>query len=133
MLGDAIRHEGALSPTVLSSWKEVIGDWARARGLCGVCETAALERDVKARRKVWDSLPRIFDIEVEGWVAGGGDGWEAERLLNHRLKHDGGVIMSTGEAYGEREPGHFRLVHCMDESLLREGIKRYKVKTFKHK
>ncbi|KAM5539624.1 hypothetical protein V8D89_006733 [Ganoderma adspersum] len=78
MLGDAIRHEAALSPTVLLSWKDVVGDWARAHGLCGVCKKAALERDVKARRKVWDSLPQIFDIEVEGWVAGGGDGGEAD-------------------------------------------------------
>ncbi|PIL26466.1 hypothetical protein GSI_12224 [Ganoderma sinense ZZ0214-1] len=75
MRGDALAHEGALSASVLASWREVVSGWARERGLCGPCEKAALERDVRARRRVWDSLPKIFDIEVEGWVPPvGGDG-----------------------------------------------------------
>lgn len=32
--------------------------------------------------------------------------------------------MPTGEAYRAEKPGRFRLVFCMPEAVLREGIKR---------
>lgn len=52
-----------------------------------------------------------------------GDAWAAERLLSHRLEL-AGVIMSTGEQYHAPEPGWFRLVFCVSEETLREGIRR---------
>ncbi|KAJ5523236.1 acc synthase [Penicillium frequentans] len=51
------------------------------------------------------------------------DAWAAERLLSHRLELVG-VIMSTGEQYHAPEPGWFRLVFCVSEETLREGIRR---------
>lgn len=72
---------------------------------------------------IWLDLSPFLPIDDAG-----GDGWEAERLLNRRLKHGKGIVMSTGEAYGEQTPGNFRLVHCVEEAVLREGIKRYKTK-----
>ncbi|KAI1412752.1 acc synthase [Hypoxylon sp. FL1857] len=52
-----------------------------------------------------------------------GDGWAAERLLSQRF-NQAGVIMATGEAYHAPTPGRFRLVFCLEEDVLREGIKR---------
>lgn len=52
-----------------------------------------------------------------------GDAWAAERLLSRRLELVG-VIMSTGEQYHAPEPGWFRLVFCVGEENLREGIRR---------
>ncbi|KAI1795305.1 hypothetical protein LXA43DRAFT_37560 [Ganoderma leucocontextum] len=77
MLGDAVGYKGALSPSVLRSWKEVVSDWAQELGLCDLCEKAAIHRDFKARKRVWDSLPKIFDVDVDGWVPSGGDGGDA--------------------------------------------------------
>ncbi|KAJ5625448.1 hypothetical protein N7510_001757 [Penicillium lagena] len=50
-------------------------------------------------------------------------GWTAEKRLSGRLK-SAGVIMSTGEEYHAQEPGRFRLIFCVDEDTLREGIRR---------
>ncbi|KAI0377193.1 acc synthase [Hypomontagnella monticulosa] len=52
-----------------------------------------------------------------------GDAWAAERLLSQRF-HEAGVIMAAGEAYHAPSPGKFRLVFCLDEATIREGIKR---------
>ncbi|KAI1371326.1 acc synthase [Hypoxylon crocopeplum] len=52
-----------------------------------------------------------------------GDGWAAERLLYRRLAQ-GGVIMTGGEVYHAPSPGRFRLVFCLKEDTLREGIRR---------
>ncbi|KAL8852337.1 MAG: hypothetical protein Q9221_002833 [Calogaya cf. arnoldii] len=52
-----------------------------------------------------------------------GDGWAAEQLLAQRFKL-AGVDMDTGEEYYAPCPGKFRLMFCVEESSLREGIKR---------
>ncbi|KAI0880483.1 acc synthase [Annulohypoxylon maeteangense] len=52
-----------------------------------------------------------------------GDGWAAERLLSQRFT-GAGVIMATGEAYHAPSPGRFRLVFCLEEDSVREGIRR---------
>ncbi|KAI1098340.1 acc synthase [Jackrogersella minutella] len=52
-----------------------------------------------------------------------GDGWVAERLLYERF-NQAGVIMATGEAYHSPSPGKFRLVFCMEQDVLREGVRR---------
>lgn len=52
-----------------------------------------------------------------------GDAWATERVLSRRLKM-AGVIMSTGEEYHAEEPVRFRLIFCVSEETLREGIRR---------
>ncbi|OTA96534.1 hypothetical protein M434DRAFT_392721 [Hypoxylon sp. CO27-5] len=52
-----------------------------------------------------------------------GDGWEAERLLSKRF-NQAGVIMAPGEAYQAPIAGRFRLIFCLKEEVLREGIRR---------
>ncbi|KAL8673111.1 MAG: hypothetical protein Q9168_002466 [Polycauliona sp. 1 TL-2023] len=52
-----------------------------------------------------------------------GDGWAAENLLSERLEL-ARVIMDTGKGYHAPRPGRFRLMFCVEESSLREGIKR---------
>ena len=78
MLEDAIGSDDASDPDVLNGWEHAIKDWAKELRLCGLCEKAALDRDTAARRRVWDELPNIFGIKVEGWnsmgdESGGGD------------------------------------------------------------
>ncbi|KAI2616791.1 acc synthase [Hypoxylon sp. NC1633] len=51
------------------------------------------------------------------------DGWAAERLLSKRFSQ-AGVIMATGEAYSAPSPGRFRLVFCLKENTVKEGIRR---------
>lgn len=52
-----------------------------------------------------------------------GDGWAAERLLSQRFTQ-AGVIMATGEAYHAPSPGRFRLVFCLEEDAVKEGVRR---------
>jgi 1-aminocyclopropane-1-carboxylate synthase len=69
---------------------------------------------------VWLDLASYLPLSETG-----GDGWEAERLLNRRFRQEG-VLMATGEAYLALTPGHFRLIFCLGDEMLREGIKRYR-------
>ncbi|KAI0164074.1 acc synthase [Xylariaceae sp. FL1272] len=52
-----------------------------------------------------------------------GDGWTAHRQLAQRFR-EAGVVMSSGEPYKAPHPGRFRLIFCIPESSLREGIRR---------
>lgn len=52
-----------------------------------------------------------------------GDGWVAEKLLLERLIR-AGVKVDPGAEYQSPEPGRFRLMFCVEENTLREGIKR---------
>ncbi|KAI1795304.1 hypothetical protein LXA43DRAFT_1178777 [Ganoderma leucocontextum] len=76
MLELVVEDECASDADVLASWEGRIHDWAEDLSLCNLCEKAAVERDVRARRQVWYELPEIFDVEVEGWVPSEGDGDE---------------------------------------------------------
>ncbi|KAI2471081.1 acc synthase [Annulohypoxylon bovei var. microspora] len=67
---------------------------------------------------IWLDLTSFLPIRETN-----GDGWEAERLLSERL-NQAGVIMATGEAYHAPSPGRFRLVFCLEEDVVREGIER---------
>ena len=69
---------------------------------------------------IWLDLGHFLPLSETG-----GDGWAAARLLDDRLQRDGGIIMSTGEAYRAETPGRFRLVFSMPEATVREGIRRY--------
>ena len=53
---------------VLMSWAGRIHEWAEDLALCELCKKAVIARDGAARRQVWDDLPSIFGIRVEGWV-----------------------------------------------------------------
>ncbi|KAJ5995755.1 acc synthase [Penicillium waksmanii] len=67
---------------------------------------------------IWiDLSPHLRSENTEG------DAWAAERLLSGRFAQ-AGVIMSTGEQYQAQEPGRFRIIFCVDEETLREGIRR---------
>lgn len=52
-----------------------------------------------------------------------GDIWAAERALSSRFAQ-AGVIMSTGEQYQSPDAGRFRIIFCVGEETLREGIRR---------
>lgn len=52
-----------------------------------------------------------------------GDSWAAEKLLLERLIR-AGVKVDPGAEYQSPEPGRFRLMFCVEENTLREGIKR---------
>ncbi|KAM5539629.1 hypothetical protein V8D89_006738 [Ganoderma adspersum] len=68
MLESAVASDGASDPDILRTWRQTIDEWAQQHGLCDLCRRAAIERDVEARQAVWDSLPAIFDLDVEGWI-----------------------------------------------------------------
>jgi 1-aminocyclopropane-1-carboxylate synthase len=52
-----------------------------------------------------------------------GDGWAAEKLLSERLIR-AGVELDSGADYQSTEPGRFRLMFCVEEDTLREGVRR---------
>lgn len=67
---------------------------------------------------MWLDLTAFLPLEEAD-----GDGWAAERLLSQRF-YDDGVIMAAGEAYHAPSPGKFRVVFCLEEDTIREGIRR---------
>ena len=52
--------------------KPVFFDWAPSilivRSLCEVCKGVLIERNQAERQRIWDSLPEMFGLAVEGWV-----------------------------------------------------------------
>lgn len=52
--------------------KPVLFDWARSiratGGLCEGCRQVLLDRNHAERQRIWDSLPGVFGIAVEGWA-----------------------------------------------------------------
>ncbi len=75
MLQWALEEEQSTETDVLQSWRGLIETWAPDTEICDYCERALINRDVRARRRVWNDLPEIFDIEEEvgGWVADSSD------------------------------------------------------------
>ena len=66
----------AAEADVLTSWARRIEEWTEDLDLCDPCKRAVIARDRVAREQVWDELPSIFGLTVEGW-AGSEDGGEA--------------------------------------------------------
>ena len=64
----AVDDDCASDPDVLQSWKGPINRWAANLSLCNLCEEEVIARDLGARKRVWNELPDIFDLTVEGWV-----------------------------------------------------------------
>ena len=63
------------SASVLQGWDDVIHKCAQESHLCALCQKEVLEREYKARKRVWNALPGIFHIKMDGWPsdANGGD------------------------------------------------------------
>ncbi|KAM5539308.1 hypothetical protein V8D89_006999 [Ganoderma adspersum] len=72
MLQWALEDEKSSDADILESWRSRIELWAGDTDICGHCEKALVEGDVRARRRVWRELPEVFDIEEEVgyWVGG---------------------------------------------------------------
>ncbi|PIL26473.1 hypothetical protein GSI_12231 [Ganoderma sinense ZZ0214-1] len=55
------------SASVLQGWDDLIQECAQEWHLCAACVKTVLEREYQARKRVWDALPVIFDVKVDGW------------------------------------------------------------------
>ncbi|KAM5539312.1 hypothetical protein V8D89_007003 [Ganoderma adspersum] len=51
----------------LSDWTAALRSFVSKYDLCESCEEMLLDRNRQERRKVWNKLPEIFDVEVKGW------------------------------------------------------------------
>lgn len=58
---------GTVTPDVLRSWSRII---ASLPSICEACKEGMHERDRAERRKVWERLPRLFDLETNQRVDG---------------------------------------------------------------
>ncbi|KAH9894579.1 acc synthase [Xylariomycetidae sp. FL2044] len=52
-------------------------------------------------------------------------GWAAHNQLDRRFREVAGVVMSGGTTNRAPRPGNFRLIFCVEEPVLREGIRRF--------
>ena len=59
---------------MLGSWSDFIQSCVDDTDVCGICVEELLERDIEERRKVWKKLPEFFEVAVDDWDAGAGDG-----------------------------------------------------------
>ncbi|KAM5539632.1 hypothetical protein V8D89_006741 [Ganoderma adspersum] len=66
------------SASVPQGWDDVIRKCAQESHLCAPCEKVVLEREYKVRKRVWNALPGIFDIKVDGWPLDASDGDEGD-------------------------------------------------------
>ncbi|KAI1784799.1 hypothetical protein LXA43DRAFT_901007 [Ganoderma leucocontextum] len=60
------RFPNATSDLPLSDWTTTLRRWAEG-ALCRACEEELVTRHRRERRKIWNKLPKLFDIEIEGW------------------------------------------------------------------
>ncbi|KAI1795320.1 hypothetical protein LXA43DRAFT_1090970 [Ganoderma leucocontextum] len=69
------RHVVSQEDTVK---KPALYDWSTpiqiTGGLCEGCKQVLLERNRVERQRIWDTLPRVFGITVEGWAKADGRG-----------------------------------------------------------
>ncbi|KAI1786049.1 hypothetical protein LXA43DRAFT_80879 [Ganoderma leucocontextum] len=54
---------------LLHSWKGMINQWATKYSFCEACAETLEERSTVERRALWDLLPTIFGLKLDGWVA----------------------------------------------------------------
>ncbi|KAI0691716.1 hypothetical protein C8Q76DRAFT_685857 [Earliella scabrosa] len=69
ILARAMMQEDAGSATLLGSWEGPINDYTDYHPLCAACKQGLLDRDVDERRNLWNKLPGIFDLSIDGWGA----------------------------------------------------------------
>ena len=78
LAGNAILVETVMQEDLLTDRAPLIGVVLRLktneRHVCAGCVQVLLERDREGRRRLWDRLPGIFGIEVEGWAKPDGEG-----------------------------------------------------------
>ena len=60
-------EELALQAGVLRDWVEVVRLLGGNGTLCRSCTDAVVERNKKGQKAIFDKLPEIFGITVEGW------------------------------------------------------------------
>ncbi|PIL26444.1 hypothetical protein GSI_12202 [Ganoderma sinense ZZ0214-1] len=68
-----LETDNVAEPWVLDPWAPFIRDNGQPEhgaGYCYACQRELLERDIKERRRIWDRLPEIFDVEVPNWNEG---------------------------------------------------------------
>ncbi|PIL23600.1 hypothetical protein GSI_14913 [Ganoderma sinense ZZ0214-1] len=53
---------------LLHPWKGMIGQWATKYAFCEVCAKVLEERSTVERKALWDALPTMFGLKVEGWA-----------------------------------------------------------------
>ncbi|RPD54023.1 hypothetical protein L227DRAFT_556949 [Lentinus tigrinus ALCF2SS1-6] len=75
ILRRAVRSKSVGSWAVLDSWKDFIQTEVEKSkvseedpGLCPACAKELVKRDLEERRTLWNRLPDIFGIVVQGWA-----------------------------------------------------------------
>ncbi|KAM5536124.1 hypothetical protein V8D89_010223, partial [Ganoderma adspersum] len=53
---------------LLHSWRGIINQWATKYVFCEVCAKLMEERSTVERRALWDALPAMFGLKMDGWV-----------------------------------------------------------------
>ena len=73
LAGNAVLVETVLREDLLTDRAPLIGVLRLKTNeyhMCAGCVRVLLERDREGRRRLWDRLPEMFWIEVEGWGYG---------------------------------------------------------------
>ena len=65
-----ILSKESLSQGPLCDWSSQI---RLAQGMCEGCKEVLLERNKEECRRIWASLPQVFEIAVEGWPKADGE------------------------------------------------------------
>ncbi|KAI1795327.1 hypothetical protein LXA43DRAFT_1058487 [Ganoderma leucocontextum] len=60
--------ERAVSMDVIWGWAKLLEELAKAHKLCDTCMTELLRRGRVGCKQIWDELPEIFGITVDGWT-----------------------------------------------------------------
>ncbi|KAI1795284.1 hypothetical protein LXA43DRAFT_1090934 [Ganoderma leucocontextum] len=69
-LASVLRLDSVATPSVLDTWGPIIQGNARPQnevGYCSACKRDLLARDVRERKRIWNGLPKMFDVEVPNW------------------------------------------------------------------
>lgn len=69
ILARVMVNEDAGSSTLLDSWAIPINKYTNDCPLCADCKQELLDRDIHERQKLWNKLPGIFDLSIDGWGA----------------------------------------------------------------
>ena len=62
-----VFREHFLEHLVLDDWDVDLELLIRDHGVCDKCASEVFSRDVSERKEVWDTMPYVLGIEIEGW------------------------------------------------------------------
>ena len=71
LAGNAILVETVMREDLLTDRAPLIGVLGlktNEHRVCAGCVQVLLERDREGRKRLWDRLPGIFGVDVEGWA-----------------------------------------------------------------